>query len=376
MSKQQSATGRNWPSARRGGGMILALSLLGGTLTGVAGAVVAVGYLPLTETADQTISGPDLPGDVLPEDLTGLAATVQQVMPSVVSFSVNRAEGTATGSGLVIRKDGYILTNHHVVDGARDNGITVVFADGTRETAELIGSTTSYDLAVVKVDHNNLTPLEFADSEVLLVGQSVVAFGAPLGLDGTVTAGIISALDRPVSAGGSSGQAFINAVQTDAAINPGNSGGPLVDLQGRVIGVNSAIAQPPGTTGTAGSIGLGFAIPANQALRTANQLIDQGFATYPVIGVLFDSNFRGPGVKVVEAAGGQGDPVTPDGPAERAGILPGDIITHIDSEPVGSADSFIVNLRSRSPGDSVLLRVQSGSSVTEVTLVLDQATSD
>ena len=197
----------------------------------------------------------------------------------------------------------------------------------------------------------------------VVVGDPVVAIGAPLGLAGTVTTGIVSALNRPVTAGDASSTAFINAIQTDAAINPGNSGGPLVNAAGEVIGINSAIAQPPGSTATVGgSIGLGFAIPSNQVRRTADQLIETGHATFPIIGVLLDQGYTGEGVQVSSTdQNGQPPGQRPDGPADRAGIHPGDIILAINGRPVTQPDELIVTIRALTPGDTVLLRVRTGS---------------
>ena len=190
----------------------------------------------------------------------------------------------------------------------------------------------------------------------------------------TVTAGIVSALNRPVTAGNVTETAFINAIQTDAAINPGNSGGPLVNTAGEVIGINSAIAQTPGALQT-GSIGVGFAIPSNQARRTAEELIETGRATYPVIGVLLDQRYTGEGVQVsTEPQEGQA-PVTPDGPADRAGIVPGDVILAIDGRPVTAADELIVAIRARAPGDAISLMVRSEGQVREIRVVLDEITS-
>jgi putative serine protease PepD len=196
--------------------------------------------------------------------------------------------------------------------------------NGDIYSATIIGRDASYDLAVIKISATNLPALEFGDSDKVAVGDSVIAIGSPLGLSGTVTLGIISAKDRPVTAGDSgSGSSFINALQTDAAINPGNSGGPLVDLSGAVIGINSAIA----TTGSAyggqsGSIGLGFAIPINQARKTADQLIKSGSSTYPIMGVSLDTRFTGNGAKIANEPGA----VSAGGPAEGAGIKAGDVI--------------------------------------------------
>jgi putative serine protease PepD len=297
----------------------------------------------------------------------------------VVSIEVTFPGGRATGSGFVIGADGLILTNNHVIAEALTRGrIEVVFADGSQERAEIVGHTTPYDLAVLRVDRSGLPVLEFADSDSVRVGDPVVAVGAPLGLESTVTAGIVSALNRPVSAGAGEDSAFINAIQTDAAINPGNSGGPLVDLSGRVIGVNSAIARAPGTGPEGGNIGLGFAIPSDQAVRTAQELIDTGKATYPIIGVLLDRNHSGEGVKVVEEADApEGQPIiTPGGPADKAGIRPGDLIVEFEGRPVTDPDELIVAIRAQRPGDTVTLTVRRGDEEREVRLTLDKAESD
>ncbi len=193
-----------------------------------------------------------------------------------------------------------------------------------------------------------------------------------------MTTGIVSALNRPVTAGETGTAAYINAIQTDAAINPGNSGGPLVNSAGEVIGINSAIAQTPsqvlGTT--AGNIGLGFAISSNQAARTSKQIIDKGFATFPIIGVLLDSSYTGEGVQVTTSAQGGVQPVTPDGPADRAGIVAGDIILAIDGRPVSQSDELIVSIRSRAPGETVTLTLRDGNSQRDVKVTLGEAKSE
>jgi len=314
-------------------------------------------------------------GDRAPDSVAGIAATV---LPSVVSIEVSSASGGSTGSGLVLRQDGYILTNHHVVAGASGAGssIVVLLADGSQLPGTIVGSTADYDLAVVKVEVEGLTPLVLGDSDAVQVGDPVVAIGAPLGLAGTVTTGIVSALNRPVAAGdGTEETAFINAIQTDAAINPGNSGGPLVNAAGEVVGINSAIAQPPGASATSGgSIGLGFAIPSNQARRTAEQLIETGVATYPVIGVLLDGSYTGEGVQVATEPQGAQQPVTPGGPADRAGIRAGDVILAIDGRPVTASDELVVAIRARTPGDAVSLRVRAADGAErDVRVVLDES---
>ncbi|MHA7133974.1 S1C family serine protease [Oerskovia turbata] len=347
----------------------------------VAGAVGGVAADRIVDGADRRPVDVSLPVAGTPPEQErpdgSVAAVAASVLPSVVSLQVEGADGISTGSGFVIREDGYVLTNNHVVAGGADGGrVTVLFADGRERPAEIVGRTPDYDLAVVKVDESGLTPLVLGDSDAVVVGDPVVAIGAPLGLNGTVTTGIVSALHRPVAAGDSAETAFIDAIQTDAAINPGNSGGPLVNGAGEVVGVNSAIAQPPGTGAATGSIGLGFAIPSNQARRTAQELMESGTATYPVIGVLLDSRYQGEGVQVTtEPQGGQA-PVSKDGPAAAAGIQAGDVILSIDGRPVSLSDELIVAIRAKAPGDTVTLRVRTGDQERDVRVVLDEAPSE
>ncbi|WP_225753830.1 S1C family serine protease [Actinotalea sp. Marseille-Q4924] len=366
--------------SRLGAGWVVALVLL----SLVAGALGGWGAQQVVAQQEET-RRPDgsLPVSVERDpasgELTGVAGIAAAVLPSVVAIEVRGPEGAGTGSGFVLREDGYILTNSHVVSAADGGGgqVVVVFADGSEEPAEIVGRTPEYDLAVIRVDRTGLTPLALADSDAVVVGDPVIAIGAPLGLQSTVTTGIVSALNRPVTAGNQDETAFINAIQTDAAINPGNSGGPLVDADGQVVGINSAIAQPPGLGAAGGSIGLGFAIPSNQARRTAEELIETGRATYPVIGVLLDGTYDGEGVRVAtEPQPDLGQPVTPDGPADRAGIRPGDVILEIDGRPVTASDELIVAIRARAPGDAVTLTVRSGEEEREVRVVLDEVASE
>lgn len=282
-----------------------------------------------------------------------VAEIAQRVLPSVVSIEAKSADGGATGSGFVIDSSGYILTNNHVIAASVTSGgdITVRLNDGSSYDAKVVGRDTSYDLAVLKIIGASLKALQFGDSDKVAVGDSVIAIGSPLGLTGTVTLGIISAKDRAVTAGESSEEnSFINALQTDAAINPGNSGGPLVDATGAVIGVNSAIASLGSNFNSqTGSIGLGFAIPINQARKTAEQLIKTGKATYPVIGVSVDMSYAGSGALISSKSGA----ILAGGPAAKAGLKAGDVIIALDGRDINSAEELIVSVRSRDVGDVV-----------------------
>ena len=302
-----------------------------------------------------------------PDSIAGIAA---RVSPSVVSIEVRNGNTGGTGSGFFLDSSGHILTNNHVISAAATNGadITVKLANGKNYGAKLIGRDVSYDLAVIKIAVTDAPALQLGNSDEIQVGDGVIAIGSPLGLTGTVTSGIISAKNRPVtSGGGTSESSFINALQTDAAINPGNSGGPLVDLSGAVIGINSAIATTGSSFGgQSGSIGLGFAIPINQAKKTADQLIKFGSSTYPIMGVSLDTRFAGTGAKIPNTPGS----VSSGGPADRAGIAPGDVIVEIDGKSIASADEAIVSVRSHSVGDVVKVKYQRGNTTKEVTLKL------
>jgi putative serine protease PepD len=315
----------------------------------------------------------------LPQGETGSVAEIAaRVLPSVVSIRVSTGGGDGTGSGFVIDADGLILTNNHVIAAGGSepaDDIVVEFANGSQAAAEVVGTEASYDVAVIRIDPADvdepLVALPWGDSDAVVVGEQVVAVGAPLGLDSTVTTGIVSALNRPVSAGDAQQTAFINAIQTDAAINPGNSGGPLVNMRGEVVGVNSAIAQAPGGQ-VGGSIGLGFSIPSNQAQRTAGQLVEDGVATFPVIGVLLDRTYQGEGVRIVsEEDATDSAPVVPDGPADQAGLRAGDVILAFEGRPMTESDELVVAIRAREPGDEVTLTVRRGDEVFDVAVVLE-----
>jgi putative serine protease PepD len=302
-----------------------------------------------------------------PDSIAGIAA---RVSPSVVSIEVSRGNSGGTGSGFFLDSTGHILTNNHVISLAARAGalINVKLANGKNYEAKLVGRDIPYDLAVIKINVTDAPALQLGNSDEVQVGDGVIAIGSPLGLTGTVTSGIISAKNRPVTSGsGTRESSFINAIQTDAAINPGNSGGPLVDLSGAVVGINSAIATTgSGFGGQSGSIGLGFAIPINQARKTADQLIKNGSSTYPIMGVSLDLRYSGVGAKIPVEAGS----ITPNGPAERAGIKPGDVIIEIAGKAVNTADEAIIKVRSLNVGDKIKVKFKREGVTKEVSLVL------
>lgn len=337
---------------------LVVLALVAGLLGGVLGGDATKGLISSGVNLVSSTSTIERS----PDSVAGLAA---RVLPSVVSIETTSADGGATGSGFVIDANGYLLTNNHVVAGSLT--IKVLLNDGREFAARILGRDESYDLAVLKIEASGLKALQFGDSEKVQVGDSVIAIGSPLGLSGTVTQGIISAKNRPVTAGddeSDSATSFISALQTDAAINPGNSGGPLVDATGAVIGVNSAIASL-GSSGS-GSIGLGFAIPINQARKTADQLIKNGKATYPVIGVAIDMNYNGVGALIAKSASA----ILPGGPAAKAGLRAGDLITEIDGKKINAPEELIVEVRTHNVGDEVTITYIRGTKTNTAKLIL------
>jgi len=374
------------PVPKRGPGWfgVFLIAGLAALLAGLGGGLLG-GWLGATDRFD----GLDLPNSEAngPTPEPGAGATTRpqgsvaniaaKAIPSIVTIRVEAADGDGTGSGWVLDDKGHIVTNNHVVSAAASKGkITVVLTNGKQVSATIVGRDVSYDLAVLKVDRTDLAPLPLGDSSTVVVGDPVIAVGAPLGLESTVTTGIVSALNRPVTPGEADDQSFINAIQTDAAINPGNSGGPLLDMEGRVIGVNSAIARVAGNAigGQSGNIGVGFAIPSAQVKITVDQLLRTGKAEHPIIGVLLDREYQGEGVRI--ATDSEDTPaVTPNGPAAKAGLKAGDVITAFEGRPMIDPDALVVAIRSKPVGSTVTLTVLRDGKPRDVKMVL-QGRSD
>ena len=354
-----------WPA-------VCALALVLGVVGGIVGAAAYDrGQEPAIGPVVDGLDGVDLAtrAPLTPPNGT-VAKVAKTLLPSTVQIiaEYQGQDDGATGSGFVLDAQGHVVTNNHVVAAAaKDDGpIQVVDQDGTRYDATIVGRSTVYDLAVLSVPKaKGLRPAALGASRSLVVGQTVVAFGSPLGLSSTVTAGIVSALQRPVTTGRTDDQSsYINAVQTDAAINPGNSGGPLVDLLGRVVGVNSAIATTGGGASTeSGSIGVGFAIPVEQVRITADQILRTGRAQFPVIGAqVRTGRDDGQGAVLGEIIDG--------GAAAAADLRSGDRITAVDDQRVTDGIGLIVAIRTHQPGEQVRLRVTRDGETREIAVRL------
>jgi putative serine protease PepD len=362
-SYQQQPTPK--PKSGRGGlvAAILVAALVAGGVGGGIGYSLAKNNDDTTDST--TVSAPSSSGEV--KRASGTVANVAATaLPSTVTIEAQSTSGEGgTGTGFVFDKQGHILTNNHVVADAVDGGkLTATFPSGKKYEAEVVGHAQGYDVAVIKLKNapSDLKPLQLGDSDKVAVGDSTIAIGAPFGLSNTVTTGIISAKNRPVaSSDGSSGSkaSYMSALQTDASINPGNSGGPLLDASGAVIGINSAIQSSSsgglGGSGQSGSIGLGFAIPVNQAKYVAQQLIKTGKPVYAKIGAAVSLNEGTGGAEITEQGASGSAAVESGGPAAKAGLKPGDVITKLDDMVIDSGPTLIGAIWTHKPGDNVQL---------------------
>lgn len=337
--------------------IVLVASLISGLIGGVTGIALSDRVLPNTNSTNYSLVQADVDTSTRPDG--SIADIASKVTPAVVFIAVEGDLEAASGSGFIIDSNGYIITNSHVIASAANGGsIEVTLTTGETYKATLIGRNIDYDLAVLKINVSNLPTLQIGDSDGIVVGDSVIAIGAPLGLQGTVTSGIVSSLRRPVSVGDAE-QSFIDAIQTDAAINPGNSGGPLVNASGQVVGVNSAIATTGFSSGEAGSIGVGFAIPINQAKRIVEEIIATGQSTIPILGVMVDMGPSTEGARI--------ESVDASGPARSAGFKKNDIVVKFADRIIRDGTELVVAIRSQRPGDKVEVTLKSGK-VLSVTL--------
>lgn len=347
------------PRTQRSMAAVVTAAVIAGVVGGGAGFGGA--YALLGDGGGTTLSSAPQPSGAVDAAPGSVTAAAQTVLPSTVDIRATAAQGAAEGSGVILTAQGDVLTNNHVVAGSRQ--ITVTLSDGSEHPATVVGTSPSYDLAVIRLQGaSGLTPATLGQSSSLQVGQPVVAIGSPRGLAGTVTSGIVSALDRTVAVPGEDGTAVVyNGLQTDAPINPGNSGGPLVNLDGQVVGINSAIETA--SQQNAGSIGLGFAIPVDQARRVAQEIMDTGTATKPVLGVQGS----------IAASGDDGAPIAavqPGSPAEAAGLRAGDVVTRVDDAQVADFADLMARIGSHAPGDQVTLTVASSGAERTVQVTL------
>ena len=354
---------------KRGRKLIAAIAVL---LLGLAGGIGgAAGYEALTD-GDNAISSLDSKSAADSTPAGAIETVAQSLLPSVVQINVKGGSAAGSGTGIIISSDGQILTNNHVVEAAADKGtITVSFSDNSITSATILGRDTLTDLAVIKAEKTGLTPAKLGNSATLKVGQEVVAIGSPFGLESTVTSGIVSALNRPVSPsdGTDSGPSTVfPAIQTDAAINPGNSGGPLVDLNGEVVGINSAIRSSPSISGEAGSIGLGFAIPIDLAKSVSKSLVNGDKVEHARIGLTVKNAVDGDGITAV---GAEVKKVTAGSAGAKAGLKIGDILTGLNGRPIGSADALVSSIRGFSPGDKVEITFRRGDKTETTEAILD-----
>ncbi|MFI1419746.1 S1C family serine protease [Streptomyces sp. NPDC020731] len=369
------------PAPKNGGGRgrMLAAVLVAALVAGGAGGGLGYTLAKENDSNGSTTVSASTSGGNVKRDPGTVAAVAGKALPSTVTIEAESSSGEGgTGTGFVFDTQGHIVTNNHVVADAVDSGkVTATFPNGKKYDAEVVGHAQGYDVAVIKLDNapSDLKPLPLGNSDEVAVGDSTIAIGAPFGLSNTVTTGIISAKNRPVaSSDGTGSQAsYMSALQTDASINPGNSGGPLLDAQGNVIGINSAIQSTSNGgfgTGQAGSIGLGFAIPINQAKYVAQELIKTGKPVYAKIGASVSLEDTTGGAKITEQGAGGSEPVDPGGPADKAGLQPGDVIIKLDDRVIDSGPTLIGEIWTHKPGDEVTVTYERDGKerTTELTL--------
>ncbi|BCJ71279.1 trypsin-like serine protease [Catellatospora sp. IY07-71] len=352
------------PTRRRTLWTVAGVAVLAGVLAGVLGGAMGVRFSDDRAVAPSVLGQAAATPQRAPDSL---AAVARMVLPSVVTIRVPVEGSVSLGSGFVASAEGHIITNDHVVSGG--SGVaSVIFDDGTSSPAKVIGADPESDVAVLQVQRKGVRPALLGDSDAVVVGDPVVAVGSPLALRGTVTAGIVSALDRPIATNtDDGGNRYYAAIQTDAAVNHGNSGGPLVDAAGQVVGINAVIKSMGGSEESAGNIGLAFAIPINHARRVADEIISDGRAHRTVIGAEVEEAFRGPagGVRLGE--------VVAAGPAAEAGLRQGDVVTSFGGRPLSEPTDLIALVRKTAPGEVVQVAYKRGptSHNASVTLVAD-----
>ncbi|MER6451215.1 trypsin-like peptidase domain-containing protein [Streptomyces sp900105245] len=375
------------PKPRSGRGGLVAAVLVAALVAGGLGG--GLGYTLARDNdsgGSTTVSASDSGAAQVKRAPGTIANVAARALPSTVTIEAesNNGEG-GTGTGFVFDKQGHIVTNNHVVADAVDGGkLTATFPDGKKYDAEIVGHAQGYDVAVIKLKNapSDLNPLALGNSDKVAVGDETIAIGAPFGLSNTVTTGIISAKDRPVASsdGSSSSKAsYMSALQTDASINPGNSGGPLLDASGAVIGINSAIQSSSSGgfgSGQSGSIGLGFAIPINQAKYVAQQLIKTGKPVYAKIGASVSLEDSTDGAKITDQGAAGAAAVETGGPADKAGLKPGDVITKLDDHVIDSGPTLIGEIWTHKPGDKVKITYKRGGQEHTVDLALGSRDGD
>ncbi|MEU1624105.1 trypsin-like peptidase domain-containing protein [Streptomyces sp. NPDC020096] len=376
------------PRRRPGGGGLVVAVIVAALVAGGVGGGIGYWAANRADNGSTTVSSAVDP-KALNRPPSSVAGIANRALPSVVTINASGSQESGTGTGFVYDTQGHILTNNHVVAPAAGGGkLTVTFSNGKTYDAEVVGRAQGYDIAVIKLKNAGdakLNPLPLGNSDQAAVGDATVAIGAPFGLSGTVTTGIVSAKNRPVASSDGQGStaSYMSALQTDASINPGNSGGPLLNANGAVIGVNSAIqsanngaSSPFGGSSQAGSIGLGFAIPINEAKYVADTLIKTGQPVYAVMGLSVNMNYNGQGAQISDNGANGGSAVTAGGPGDKAGLKPGDVITKLDDTMIDSGPTLIGTIWQHRPGDQVQVAYQRGGSTHTTTVTLGERKGD